>query len=291
MTEQSAPAIEATVVVPAHNAATTIGGQLDALAIQNFVGTWEVVVVDDASDDGTADIVALWADKLPSLTVVSLPVQVGESRARNTGARAGRGRLIAYCNADDLVSTQWLDGLVLALKENVLATGPIDLSKLNPPLTYSWRRTRGWQELPRWLGYLVPIMACTMGVRREAFELAGGFDETMTVGADFDFAWRVQLAGGTVGYAPDAVVHWRLRRGWSYFQRSIAYGAGDVELYRRFRHRGLRRRPARGVLRVAGVVLTSPLLLLPSYRYGWMHLAGVELGRLKGSIASRTLFL
>jgi len=141
------------------------------------------------------------------------------------------------------------------------------------------------------MGYLPPVMGCNMAVRRETFDLVGGFDESLEAGGDFDFSWRIQLAGGTVGFDLDAVVHWRLRRGWAYFRRSFCYGAANVELHRRFRDQGLRRQFLRGVARLAGVVVGAPLLLVPTYRYGWITLAGLELGRIRGSLRARTLFL
>jgi len=278
------------VVIPARDAAATIGDQLDALAAQTFDGSWEVIVVDDGSSDGTALVAGRWADKLPSLRVLSTEWR-GKSCALNQGTIAARGRLLAYCDADDVVSPSWLSGIVGALRDHEVATGPIDLSLLNPRRLYAWRRAPGWQQLPRWMAFLQPVMGCNMAVRRETFDLVGGFDTSFERGQDFDFAWRIQLTGATVGFAPEAVVHWRLAQGWSYLSRSFHYGAYDVELYRRFRDRGLRRRPLVGVFRLAGMLLGVPIVLVPRYRYAWMHLAGVELGRVKGSVVARTLYL
>jgi glycosyltransferase involved in cell wall biosynthesis len=285
-------AIEVSVIVPARDAAATLEDQLDALAGQTFDGRWEVVLVDDGSTDATAEIAVRWAERIPSLTVLSSVVPGGPSQARNIGTRVARGRLVAYCDADDVVSTGWLAGLVSALSHHEMATGPIDLARLNPYRFYAWRPAPGWsQPLPRWMGYLSPVMGCNMAVRRETFDLVGGFDESCATGGDFDFSWRVQLAGGTVGFDLAAVVHWRLRSGWAYFRRSFEYGTAQVELYRRFRDQGLRRRLLRGAVRLAGIVLGAPLLFVPNYRYGWLTLAGEELGRVKGSLRARTLYL
>lgn len=291
VSEGSTPAIDVSVVLPARDAAATIGHQLDALVSQTFDGTWEVIVVDDGSQDTTAQIAAQWTDRFPSLTILSLAAPTGSSNARNAGAGVARGRLFAYCDADDVVSSRWLSGIVSALSDNALATGPIDLALLNARRLYAWRRGSGWQQLPRWMGYLTPIMTCNMGVQRDAFESVGGFDEALRTGADFDFAWRVQLAGRTVGYASDALVHWRLRKGWAFFLRSVEYGAAHVLLYRRFRDLGLRRQTLRGGVRLVCVVVGIPLLAIPFYRYAWITLAGVEFGRIKGSFIARTVYL
>jgi glycosyltransferase involved in cell wall biosynthesis len=290
VTDRSTSAVDVSVIIPTFNAAATIAEQLEALASQTFSGTWEAIVADDGSTDGTAEIVAQWVDRLPSLTILRL-TSGGGAQARNVATRASNGRFVAHCDSDDVVSPNWLAALVNALQDNELATGPIDLTLLNPYRLYSWRRAPGWQELPLWMGYARPIMGCNLAVRREAFDQVGGFDAELMSGSDFDFSWRVQLAGGTVGFAADAVVHWRLRRGWSHFRRSVVYGAAQVELFRRFRSHGMPRRPLMGVCRVIGAVLGVPLVLVPKYRYAWITLTGQELGRINASVRTRTLFL
>jgi glycosyltransferase involved in cell wall biosynthesis len=282
--------VDVSVVVPARQAAGTIGEQLDALVAQVYDGSWEVIVVDDASDDNTGEIAAGFASRLPRLSVISSTEPRGISHARNVGTRAARGPLIAYCDADDIVSDRWLASLVPVLSTHALATGPIDNAKLNPPTVHAWRpaQVRAWRA---WHGYLLPVIGANMAVRRVTFDLVGGFDETLACCEDLDFAFRVQLAGGTVGFSLDAVVHRRLRRGWAYFYRQFEYGVWQVELYRRFRDRGLRRGLRQGVGRLARALVRAPLAFSPKYRYWWLQLAGQELGRLKGSLRAKTLFL
>ena len=277
--------------MPVRNGAATIEAQLAALSAQTFRRPWEVVVVNDASTDDTAAIAMLWINKVPRLSILSLVESRGESHARNVGTRASRGPLVAYCDADDVVSEKWLENIVQPLSQHAMATGPIDLSQLNPIGRYSWRRASRIAELPRWMGFLAPVVGCNMAVRRETFDLMGGFDELLVSGQDYDFAFRVQLAGESIGFAPHALVHQRLRAGWSYFRRSFEYGLGHVELYRRFRDKGLRPQRIRGAARLVGAGLGAPLALVPKYRYGWLLLAGMELGRLKGSTIARMLFL
>jgi glycosyltransferase involved in cell wall biosynthesis len=288
--ESVVPAIDVSVVIPARDAAATLGEQLDALAGQTFDGSWEVIVVDDGSRDDTAEIAKCWEDRLPLLTVLSSEEPRGSSHARNLGTRAARGGMIVYCDADDVVSDRWVAGLVSALSNSVLATGPLDNSKLNPLRVHAWQpqQKRPWRE---WNGYLPPVICANMGVRREAFDLAGGFDEALACCEDLDFAFRVQLAGGTVGFCLDAVVHRRLRRGWAYFRRQFEYGIGHVEIYCRFRNRGLHRGLRLGAMRLAKALLAAPFAVVPQYRYQWIQLAGQELGRIKGSLAARTVFL
>ena len=83
------------MVVPAYNAAATLGDQLDALAAQRFEGDWELVVVDNGSSDGTAELARQHRWRFPAFTLVDGGSQRGHSAPRNAGARAARGELLA----------------------------------------------------------------------------------------------------------------------------------------------------------------------------------------------------
>jgi glycosyltransferase involved in cell wall biosynthesis len=290
VSEEESSGVQASVVMPVRNAATSVEEQLSALAQQTFDQPWELIVVDDGSTDSTGEIVSQWAGRFANFQVVSSAESHGVAHARNKGTRVARGRLIAYCDGDDVVSAQWLTGLVSALEDNDIATGPRDLSKLNPESLYRWRRGTGW-DLPRWRGYLAEVSGSNMGVRRDAFDTVGGFDEALLLGADTDFGWRIQLGGGTVGFSQIAVVHYRMRRGWSYFRRYVGWGALQPAAYLRFRNRGMQRQLGRGVLRLAAVAISAPLVFTSKYRYRWLTSAGIEIGCLAGSIRHRVLYL
>jgi glycosyltransferase involved in cell wall biosynthesis len=283
---------EVSVVMPARDAAGFVEAQLDALAAQDFEGSWELVVVDDGSTDGTPDVVARWNERLPCLTLLSLAQSRGQSHAYNLGARNARAAVVAFCDADDIVSSSWIRSLAGAIDENPIVTGPFDLARLNPDKLYRWRRGPPVLGRPTlWHGYLLAVNNANIAVRRALFEEVGGFDESLATGEDYDFGFRVQLAGATVGYAFGALVHYRLREGWPYFRRVYEYGRGHANLYLRFRDFGMRRRPVRGALRVLAAVVGIPIVVVPRYRYGWLTLAGTEAGRLAGSLGARTLFL
>src|SRR5688500_9296124 len=100
--------MRASVVVPVRDGAATIGEQLAALAQQDFPGSWEVVVADNGSRDGTADVVRSFRDRLPGLRLVDASARPGASHARNAGAAAATGEVLAFCDADDVVDPGWL---------------------------------------------------------------------------------------------------------------------------------------------------------------------------------------
>jgi glycosyltransferase involved in cell wall biosynthesis len=218
------------VVIPARNAAATLGAQLEALSRQDHTGAWEVVLVDDRSSDSTVAVAEAWADRLPTLRVVTGDGR-GVSRARNLGVAAAQGGRVLLCDADDVVAPAWVRSLTAALEDADVAGGPLDMTVLNP-----WRqRTRpatARTKLPVMLGHLPYAVGCNVGFRRALFDALGGFDESFPPGSeDADFSWRAQAQGFALVFCPDAVVHYRLRPGLRALARQqYAYARGAARL-------------------------------------------------------------
>ncbi len=94
----NAPELDVSVVIPAYNEELAIGDELDAVrqALETSGRSYEVIVVDDGSRDGTAARVAL----RPWARLIQHPHNRGNGAARTTGVRAARGRVIAFTDAD-----------------------------------------------------------------------------------------------------------------------------------------------------------------------------------------------
>ena len=75
------------VVIPAYNAAATLAEQLEALAGQEYEGDWELVIVDNGSTDGTADLARRYRPRFKALTLVDGGPQRGHSAPRNAGRK------------------------------------------------------------------------------------------------------------------------------------------------------------------------------------------------------------
>jgi len=274
------------VVVPVRDGVRWIDEQLAALVAQQCDTAWEVVVADNGSSDGTGASVRRWATRHPVVRLVDASARIGPAAARNIGVVGARGRLLAFCDADDVVQPGWLRACVRALDEADVAAGTFDFTSLNGggPSSPVVAATRQLAFLPAGLG-------ANLCVRREAFDQVGGFAEDLLVGEDIDLSWRLQLGGFRFAVAPDAVVAKRERAGAVQVGRAAwSYGRSGPVLYRRHRSAGMGRDLRGAVTSWLWLVAALPGLLDPAVRVRWMRTVGLRAGRLAGSLHQRVFF-
>jgi GT2 family glycosyltransferase len=291
----SGVAPDVSVVIPVRDGAATLGQQLAALAAQTYDRPWEIVVADNGSTDGTAELVRSWTERLPRLRLVDASGRPGSNHARNVGSAAAAGELLAFCDADDAASPGWLAALVAGLGRHDLVGGRLDDTALNDPVALARGRRQLPGGLPRPLRFLPSAVGANLGVRADALRAVGGWNEDFARGSsEVEFCWRAQLAGFRLAYAPDAVMHYRYRGTRRAFAAQVyEYGRAEVELYRLFRDQGV---PRPNVLRAClgwGWTLTHlPDLLGSRVQQGrWLRTAAFRAGRLHGSIRFRTVCL
>ena len=173
------------VIVPVRNGARHLPRLLESLNENDYPGDRrEIVVVDHASQDGTAALA-----RQAGVTVVSAdrgPV----GALRNLGVREARGSILAFVDADHQVGPRWLRAAAAGL-------GPSDVAIVGDlcraPVDGNWVQhtfdlLRARVDEPRdvtWLG------SGNMAMARTAFEAVGGFDESLEVCEDVDLCQRV----------------------------------------------------------------------------------------------------
>ena len=229
--------IEASVILCVRNGAETVAEQLAALARQQCPDPWEVVVVDNGSSDGTVRVVEHWRDRLPALRIVAANEKAALPYARNVGSRTATGRILAFCDADDVADPGWLAGLLAGAREADIVGGRLDLELLNDAQARSWRWSAGdelWR--PTALGHLPYAVGANFAVTRQAFEAVGGCDEAFVFCSDdIDLSWRIQRRGGVLTFREDAVMHYRLRADLKGTMRQqYRYGRTEALLRRKF---------------------------------------------------------
>jgi glycosyltransferase involved in cell wall biosynthesis len=173
------------VVVPARDAERTLGETLESVLAQTYA-PFEVLVVDDASTDRTA-VVAAGFDGVR----VVVGAGRGASAARNLGVRASNGELLAFVDADDTVPlTKLADqaGFLAAHPEVGCVLGRQELLVEREALP-------AWLERDTVFGDVGGVPLMSMVLRRSAFELVGGFDESLRIAEDRDLLVRLRARG------------------------------------------------------------------------------------------------
>jgi len=112
-------AIELSVIIPAFNEAFRLPVAIDALRHHVDTSTTEIIVVDDGSDDGTAEIARRTGEWVKHLVVIEHETNLGKGAAVRTGVAAARGDVIAFIDADNATDLAALSPMVAALGPNV----------------------------------------------------------------------------------------------------------------------------------------------------------------------------
>lgn len=179
------------VVVPAHNEAGVLGRTLGSLLAQDFAGPVEVVVVDNGSTDGTADLA-----RAAGVRVVEEPC-LGVCAARQRGTDLARGQIVVSTDADTVHPPDWLSTIDAAFRDDpqlVAVAGPC-----------RYEDAPGWAAvLPR-IGFAAVaaahaltgrvgyVTATNIAFRREGF---AGYDTSLTQGGDeVDLLRRLRRQG------------------------------------------------------------------------------------------------
>lgn len=265
------------VVIPARDAADTIGEQITALGLAVPADREvEILVVDDGSRDATARVAeATGREAGLDVRVLTVPTSEGEPAARNLGWRAATGRIVLFCDADDRVGPRWLAALAAAAEDAGYATGPMETAGINPPDLADQRGLSIRSAPARDHDGVAFASGCNMGFRRDVLEAVDGFDESYLIGCDVEIGRRLHRKGIDVAWTADAVVEYRLRRGRAAFAQARRYARAQPRL-------GLRRREAATrILRLLRSTVAHPgRLASASGRQRLIWMAGTAVGLL-----------
>lgn len=190
-----------TVIVPTRNRCELTSQLLEALAKQDLLtDAYEIVVVDNASDDGTTELLKETARKTRvRFTGVRMREDSGPAGARNVGVTLAQGEILAFTDSDCVPDPAWLRTLLLSLEPDVGIvqgqTGAPPGSR--QPLFNHFVEVRGLDGT-----------YCTANVcyRAMAVRTAGGFDPACDYWEDVDLGWRVRRLGWDARFASDARV-------------------------------------------------------------------------------------
>lgn len=221
------------VIVCSYNGGQTLEDCLESLKHIDYPD-YEVIVVDDGSTDNTQEILK----NHPWVKAITQPNK-GLSVARNVGAAAATGEILAYTDSDCMADPDWLFYLVgTLLSGNYAGVGGPNIS----PPAENWHQAcvaaapGGPSHVLLTDVIAEHIPGCNMAFHRWAFDRIGGFDpEYRKAGDDVDFCWRLQQEGQIIAFSPAAIV-WHYRRFTLKAFRKQQEGYGEAESLLRFKH-------------------------------------------------------
>ena len=191
--------IAVSLVVIAYNEAGNIGRTLDAIGALDGLDEYEVVVVNDGSRDGTADVVRDRAAGNPRIRLIDLPKNRGRGYARSTGIAAAEGELIATVDADIILPPDWFVRAQAALPGHDAVGGT---AVPDGDVAYVYQSTG---LVPRVIGHTTTVTGSNALYRRRVFEIVG-FDPALREGEDVALNQATTAGGLSFGTVPGLLV-------------------------------------------------------------------------------------
>lgn len=198
------------MVMPVNNAASFVGEALDSLFGQTY-GGFEIVVVDDASTDGTADVLRRYAD--PRLRIIRHPEKAGVAAALNTGISSARSRYVARMDADDVALPERLARQVRFIESNP-SIGIVGANM--QPIGSDGRPTAPSTMVPTLPGHvrwMLHVHNCvnhpTVLARREVLVALGGYLPGAVPAEDYDL-WVRAMEITRIANIGDVVLRYRV---------------------------------------------------------------------------------
>ncbi|MFA5766532.1 MAG: glycosyltransferase [Candidatus Paceibacterota bacterium] len=189
------------VIIPAYNEEKNIGSCLESLFSQKDATDWEIIVVDNASSDRTAEI----ASGFPGVKIIKEPKK-GVTLARNRGAAEARGDILFFLDADAIVSSDYLKRISEKFekdKDLIVVSGPYSYAidsnfyiKLALFFVYYFLAWPAECFFNRFLGLASSLNAGNFAVVKKHFLEVGGFNENIALfGDEADLAYRLGKRG------------------------------------------------------------------------------------------------
>ena len=228
------PAPSVSIVVPVRNGAATIARCIESLRALDYPEAQrQIVVVDNASTDDTARILASFSS---SVRIEREPRR-GPGAARNRGLACAEGDVVAFTDADCVVDAQWLRRLVVPLSDPGVGIAGGAITSREPANDVQRFGARIHDHRDAIEGCQPPYaITINWASRRDVLREAGGFDPRFLRCEDVDLAYRLQQRGYRVVYVPDAIVsHENVSTLRLLFRKGFAHGLHSVHALKQHR--------------------------------------------------------
>lgn len=278
------------VIVPAFQAAGTIGACLEALAGQTIPREcYEIIVVDDGSTDDTAAIA-----RQAGVCVITQPNE-GPAAARNRGASAARGGLLLFTDADCAPVPGWVAALAAPFTDSRVAGAKGAYLSRQRGVVPRFTQLEYEDRYDRMAGAETIDFVDTYSAayRRDVFLANGGFDPAFLIDEDQEFSFRLAEKGYRLVFVPDARVYHRhnptLR---AYVRRKFLIGHWKVLVAQRHPGRAVQDSHTPQSVKVQmGLAAVTLAGLLVSLLLGWLTRSAAPVALVVTGLAAAVFLL
>lgn len=208
--------IDVSIIIPCKNEVNNLQSTVDSIMKSRNNLSFEIIVVDDESQDLSAEFIKSDLHENSYKDVVLIKTNnIGAAEARNAGAKVARGKYLFFCDAHVKVPEKWLDDLVDTLKEakaDLIAPCIVDMwntsakgygQTWNDQLKVKWITNN-----PKTITEIPIACGCAFGITKEAFERINGFDHFFQVWGkeDEELCFKAWLYGYKIIINPDVKV-------------------------------------------------------------------------------------
>lgn len=225
--------MDLSVIIPVFNDPDGIRTTLESLTGQTTLINYEVIVVDNGSDDKTREVVKEYCKMYPDTVFMHNENEIQSSyAARNTGISQASGEIIAFLDADMWVDKDYIQKVYCSMVENErkYMGCNVNVTTTNNSSVGRWNEIHGF-PIERYIRENHFAPTCCLVVHKEIFEKLGEFDQRMISSGDLEFGQRVYEQGFKQIYEPDITVHHPARESFrSLIEKKVRIARGHVQM-------------------------------------------------------------
>ena len=245
--------MEISVVIAVRNEVNHIKECVQSVLSQDYKETYELIIVDGMSGDGTYELLESLKKKHKFILLKN--PKFNAAAGRNIGIKHSKGNYIAFIDGDAIAEKDWLEQITKAFEcSDAIGVGgpdflPEESNKMARMIGYIMTSpvARGGKLNPstqhsikEWKQYVKHIPTCNLCLKRKVFDDVGLFDETFVKGQDLELNYRIINAGHKLQYFPKIrVVHHRKQNVMDFSKQIYKWAKAKVAIIKKHGVRGL----------------------------------------------------
>ncbi len=197
------------VIIPTYNRAEMVQRAIKSILDQTY-NNFEILVVDDASTDNTAEAVKNMDNE--KIVYINLQKNVGQCRARNIGIKKAKGEYIGFLDSDDEWMPTKLEKQIKVFNESndpdlgAVYSGHFEIDEIKNKTDSKNKNFRKGKLYKDFLSGFCPSTPTMFLVKKEALDQVKGFDENLPTFVDYDLWLRIAKLNYSFDYVPEPLI-------------------------------------------------------------------------------------